>query len=358
MQPWRVSESVFICGASIMIFERILVIGVLGLLGTGVVQAADVTLKIHHFLPTTSTTHARFIVPWAEKIIADSKGRIAFDVYPAMQLGGRPPQLYDQARDGVADIVWTLPGYTAGRFPLIGVFELPFMISSAEATSQAAWEYYKQYAQDEFKDVYPLLVHVHARGVLHTRTGPIASLEDLHRLKIRAPSRTITAALRLLGATPIGMPATQAPQALAKGVIDGAVLPYEVIVPLKIHELTAYHTQIEGPRGLYTAVFLFAMNKARYDSLPPDLQKIIDANSGLKLAKKIGRVWDRAEREARDFIAAKGNTITTLTPAETERWRETTEPVIDRWVMNRDNEGQDGRRLLEAARGLIDKYSR
>ena len=125
-------------------------------------EAQEVTLKVHHFLPPPSVTHSKFIKPWADKVEADSGGRIKVDIYPAMQLGGKPPQLFDQVRDGVADVVWTVAGYTAGRFPMIEVFELPFVPGSAEATSQAAQSFYETYARDEFADVHPLMVHVHA----------------------------------------------------------------------------------------------------------------------------------------------------------------------------------------------------
>ena len=88
---------------------------------------AQVTLKLHHFLPPVSNGHAKMLAPWAKMVEQDSGGKIKIDIFPSMQLGGTPPQLYDQARDGVVDIVWTLPGSTAGRFPSTEVFELPFV---------------------------------------------------------------------------------------------------------------------------------------------------------------------------------------------------------------------------------------
>src|SRR3546814_463063 len=197
------------------------------------------------------------------KVEAESGGRIKIEIYTSMQLGGKPPALYDQVRDGVVDIVWTLPGYTAGRFPITEVFELPFMAASAEATSQAIHEFYLQHAKEEFGDVHPLMVHVHAPGSLHMRGKEVRTLADLNGLKVRAPTRMTNAALEALGATPIGMPVPAVPESLARGVIDGAALPYEVALPLKIHELTTSHTEIGGQHGLYTAVFLFTMNKAR-----------------------------------------------------------------------------------------------
>jgi len=100
-------------------------------------SAQEVTLKVHHFLPASSFAQTLFIQPWCDKIAKESNNKMKCQIYPSMQLGGSPPQLFEQARDGVADVVWTLPGYTAGRFPSVEVFEMPFMMQSPEATSKA-----------------------------------------------------------------------------------------------------------------------------------------------------------------------------------------------------------------------------
>src|SRR6218665_326303 len=116
-------------------------------------QAQEVTLKLHFFLPPTSFASTLFIQPWCEKIAKEANQRMKCQIYPSMQLGGTPSQLFDQVRDGVADVIWTLPGYTAGRFPSVEVFELPFMMQSPEATSKALWDYVQIHSQAEFKDV-------------------------------------------------------------------------------------------------------------------------------------------------------------------------------------------------------------
>lgn len=328
-----------------------------GLIAGGPATAQEITLRLHHFLPPPSTTHKDFIAPWAKKIEAETGGRIKIEIYPAMQLGGKPPQLYDQVRDGVVDIVWTLPGYTAGRFPTVEVFELPFMAASAEATSQAAHEFYEKHAREEFKDVHPLMVHVHAPGSFHMREKEVRSLDDLKGLKVRAPTRMTNIALKNLGATPVGMPVPAVPEALSKGVVEGTILPYEVTRPLKVHELTTSHTEIGGERGLYTAVFLFAMNKARYEALPADLRQVIDDNSGIPLAKKIGRVWDEAEQPGREAAAKLGDSFYTIEGEELVRWQTATAAVSETWVAEMGKSGKDGQALIEEARALIAKYA-
>ena len=128
-------------------------------------QAQEHVLRLHHFLPAQQQNQQNVIEPWAQKIEQESGGRIKIEIYPSMQLGGKPPQLLDQVRDGLADIVWALPAYTPGRYPKIAVFELPFMISTAEATSQALQAYYEAHARDEFSDFKVLWFHVHGRGL-------------------------------------------------------------------------------------------------------------------------------------------------------------------------------------------------
>ena len=204
--------------------------------------------------------------PWMEKVEKESGGRIKFEAYPAMQLGGTPVQLYDQARDGVVDIVWTLPGNTAGRFPRIEVFELPFMMNNAEATSKAYWEYFQTQCPDEFKETQVLALHVHGPGMFHTVAKQVKSAADLRGMKVRGPTRQVTKLLGSLGAIPVGMPLPQIPDALSKGTIEGCVIPWEVVPSVKVHELTKFHSEFPASSpALYTTTFVMAMNKAKYD---------------------------------------------------------------------------------------------
>ena len=318
-------------------------------------KAQDVTLKVHHFLPPVAPAHKDFIQPWTERVTKASGGKIKFQIYPAMQLGGGPPGLYDQARDGVADIVWTLPSYTAGRFPLVEVFELPFMTRSASATAPAAQEFAEKYLKDEFKEVHPLVFHSHAPGLFHVKNKPIIYFSDLQGLKIRAPTRTINDALKALGAAPVGMPVPQLPQALTTGVVDGAVIPFEVAGALKIQELVKFHTIVPN---FYTSVFVFAMNKKKYDGLPADLKKVLDANAGLTLAKELGKTWDAAEKPGLEAAQKRNNRFNTMDGSELERAKAAVQPVYDNWVKTATGKGVDGKKLLEDAKALIAKYGK
>jgi TRAP-type C4-dicarboxylate transport system substrate-binding protein len=323
------------------------------------VAAEQVTLRVHHFLPAGSTAHAKFITPWCNKINQESAGKLKCQIFPSMQLGGTPGQLIDQARDGIADIVWTLPGYSAGRFPVVEVFELPFMMTTAQATSRAVWDFVQTHDQSEFDGVRPLAFHVHGAGHFFTVNAPITNMADLKGLKLRAPTRLTNMMLGSLGATPVGMPVPQVPEALSKGVIDGAILPYEVVPAIKVHELTKFASEGDPAyRGLYTTVFVFAMNPAKYNSLPDDLKEVIDANSGAETSAWIGKVWDEADGPARQRLVDRGNPVNAISAAELDKWKAASASVTEAWIRDVATKGADGAALLLAARNLIETHSK
>jgi TRAP-type C4-dicarboxylate transport system substrate-binding protein len=314
-----------------------------------------VTLKVHYHLPPTSFAGTLFIQPWCERIARESQQRMKCQIYPSMQLGGTPPQLFDQVRDGVADVVWTLPGYTAGRFPSMEAFELPFMMQSPEATSKALWDYAQLHSQGEFKDVKPLAFHVHGPGVFHMAGKPVRTMADLRGLKLRAPTRLTNKFIALLGATPVSMPVPQVGDALAKGVIDGAVVPYEVVPSVKLEELAKYHSETDSHEAaFYTSTFIFAMNKARYESLPADLKKVIDNNSGQAFSGQIGKAFVQADAEGKKLTAKNATNV--IAASELATWKKLGDRLATDWVKEMGGKGLDGAKLLEDARALIKKH--
>jgi TRAP-type C4-dicarboxylate transport system substrate-binding protein len=320
--------------------------------------AQEVTLRLHQFLPPQGTVPSKALAPWAKKIEDESKGRIKIQLYPSMQLGGTPPQLYDQARDGVVDIVWTLPGYTPGRFPKSEVFELPFIAGlSAENTSRALWDYVQKNAMDEYKDVHVLALHTHGPGLFHTKQ-PVVGLESLRGMKIRGGTRVVNNMLVKLGATPVGMPVPAVTDALSKGTIDGTTIPWEVAPALKVQELVKNHTTFAGNRALYVTTFVVAMNKAAYNKLPADLKKIIDDNSGAEFSALIARTQDVGDNVGRDLAIKGGNKITELELAEVQRWKRTAGSVESDWVKDMQAKNIDGARLVSEAKALISKYDK
>lgn len=322
-------------------------------------QQAVTTLRFHTFMPPTSNVWTLMLKPWMDKVEKDSGGRIKFQAYSAMQLGGTPPQLYDQVRDGVADVIWTLPGYTAGRFVRGEVFELPFMMTEAKATSRAYWEFIQTEAPDEFKETRVLALHVHGRGVFHSVDRQIKSAADLKGLKVRGPTRQVTNLLASLGATPVPLPLPAVPEALSKGVINALATPWDVVPSVRVQELTKFHSEIAASSpALYTGTFVLAMNRAKYDSLPPDLKKVMDANSGIETSALFGKITQ--DSDAIGLKAAKdhGNTIITIGAAETQEFIKLSSSVEQAWVADMNKRGYDGQKMLTSAKALIAKHSK
>lgn len=336
----------------------LLAVGALaGALMAGNAMAQQVTLRLHQMLPQQATIPARALIPWAQKVEAESGGKIKVQLFHAMSLGGAPPQLYDQARDGVVDLTWTVLGYTPGRFNKSEVFELPFMSGSAEESSRAFQEYVEKFAADEFREVKLIAVHTHGPGLFHTKT-PVTGLESLRGMKVRGGSRVINNMLTKLGATPVGMPVPAVTDALSKGTIDGTTIPWEVTPSLKVTELVKNHTTFAGKQGLYTQTFAFSMNRASYEKLPPDLKKVIDANSGIETAAMFGKAMDDGDKVGREIAEKAKNNIVALDLAETQRWRRTAATVETDWVNEMKGKNIDGAKLLSEARALIAKYQR
>jgi TRAP-type transport system periplasmic protein len=324
----------------------------------GLAQQA-LTLKFHTFMAPQSNVWLTMHKAWMAKVEAESNGAIKFEGYPAMQLGGTPVQLYDQARDGIVDVIWTLPGNTAGRFPRVEVFELPFIMSNAEATSRAYWEYVQTFCPDEFKETQVLALQVHGPGVIHTKDKAIKTAEDLKGLKVRGPTRQVTKMLGYLGATPVGMPLPQIPDALSKGVIDGCAIPWEVVPSVKVHELTKFHSEFDPAGGaLYTTTFVMSMNKKKYESLSPENKKVIDANSGINTSGWLGKTQQGNDPIGRKAASDRNNTITTFSAADAQEFKRKARLVEVEWMEDMNKRGFDGRKLLDGAKALIEKHTK
>ncbi len=324
----------------------------------GPARADSVTLRMHTFIPPVANPSKTFLIPWAEKIGEASGGKLKVQPFWAMQLGGKAPQLLDQARDGVVDIVWTLPGFTPGRMPRVEPFELPFVHRTAHSSTLALQDFQEKHLAPDLEGYRPLLLHVHA-GFLFQTKKPILKLADLDGLKIRAASRGGVWLLNALGATGIGLPLPQIPQALSKGVIDGVTLPYEIAPAVKTPDLVDNFSRLAGdqPR-LGTNVFTFLMNPTSYNKLSKEMKKVIDDNSGRNIADAAGRNWDAIEAPGRKVVESrKKNRFHTIPAAEVAKMKAAAEPVFARWFEEMGKIGVDGKTLLTDARALIEKYS-
>ncbi len=335
-----------------MSIRRLIAAGLI-LAATPAVAAEEVTFKIAHFLPAGAPTQKKVLEPWCETLKAESKGRIACQFYPAMQLGGTPNQLVDQVKNGVADVVWTAPGYSTGRFPRIEAFELPFVVKDATSGSRAVWAYYEKYAKEEFAAYHVLAFHVDGGQAIHTGSKTVAAMDDWKGLKLRASTRLGAKLITAFGGAPVAMPPSQLTESISKGVVDGAMGAWELVRTLKLDEVTSFHGQ--PPKGEpypSATVLMVLMNQAKYDSLPADLKKLIDDTTGLAMSERLGRVFDEENLASHVAVEAGKGTIADFSPAFMAAMKTASDPVEDEWVKMLAAKGIDGKPLAAAAREL------
>ncbi|MCY3879520.1 MAG: TRAP transporter substrate-binding protein [Rhodobacteraceae bacterium] len=321
-------------------------------------SAQEHVFKLHHLLSAKAPAQTRMLEPWAKQVEMNSGGKVKIEIYPAMTLGGRPPELISQARDGVVDIVWTVNGYTPGLFPRTEVMELPFVyVNDAVAANLSLYDMFESDLRQEYDGVEVMFLHVHAGQGIHMAEKLVRSPSDMEGLTMRIPTRTGAWIIEALGASPVSMPVPDLPGALQKGVVDGAFIPWEIIPPLKIQENTRY--QIEGidQTRFGTTTFQVSMNKARWDSLPADIQQAFKDASGRDWWAEVGRIWTGADDFGIKLAVDSGNEHIVLSEVETEAFRVALEPVVDRWVEEVTANNIDGAGLVQKARELIAKNS-
>jgi TRAP-type C4-dicarboxylate transport system substrate-binding protein len=322
------------------------------LLGTTVFvecpRAEDVNLKFSSPWPPKHPMHTMVIGPWAQKIKDLTGGRVTITLFPGQALGKAADQ-YEMAAKGICDIALTIPAYTPGRFQLGSVFMLPFMVTTAEATSVAYWKTYEKYFTDEFKDVKVLWLYVHAPGQIFTRKKPFKTLADLKGMKIRATNPYIQQSLKVLGASPVSIPVPEVYSSLERGVVDGTAMPFEGMWVFKQYEVVDYGTMC----NLYTMTFAIVMNKKRWDALPADVKKIFEENIGLGMSRKSGIVYDKTEAALKTKVIESGVKINDLPSADLDSWKNEGDKISQNWAKEMEAKGLPGNAVLKEARSLL-----
>jgi TRAP-type C4-dicarboxylate transport system substrate-binding protein len=313
--------------------------------------AQQVTLRFHTHVPPVAGSF-KSQAWWAKKVEKDSGGTVKIQMFGSMQLGGKAPDIYDQIRNGVVDMGFTLPGYKAGLFPSITVFELPFIGGRAPQVAPAVDAFARKYGK-EWSDVHPILIWSAGVSALHMMKGKaIRKLEDFQGLKIRTPSRISSVALKALGATPVPIPGLKMTEAMMRNVVDGAVTPWSIALAIRTVDVAETHsvTTLHGP------VLALLMNKNSYAKLPAKAKKAFDDNSGESLAIAFGHRWETDD--GRGIAKAKKlkHEIIHISDAEEARWRKAAQPAYDQWIKEMDAKGLPGAQMVKDAEALVAKY--
>ncbi|WP_350560827.1 TRAP transporter substrate-binding protein [Psychrobacter sp. CAL346-MNA-CIBAN-0220] len=265
-------------------------------------------LRFSHFYPATADVNQQIFEPWAKKIEADSNGRLKVEVYPSATLSTEDTA-YESTVKGMIDIGSQVQGYTSGRFPLTQIAELPGLSNSSTQTGCMLQTLYENGTiSSEYEDSHLLFMFATGPGTLHTTDKLIRTPEDMEGMRIRRPSAVAGDIIESMGASPVGLPANDIYTSLQRGVVDGLSFPWEAITTFKLDELTKYHTNIP----FYSSALMMTMNKDKYESLPDDLKKVIDDNSGMALTKKVGKMWDKTDLLGLQAARDRGDEIVNI----------------------------------------------
>lgn len=331
---------------ALLTFIKSLFGGALGLLTATTVAATN--LNYAHFMPPASWQQQEIFIDWADAVKEASGGELSVKIFPAQTLG-KAPQGYDNAINGIADIAWTVQGYTAGRFPLSHIIELPGLFERGEVGSCAFQKLYDSGALDEeYAETHVLFVHTHGPGHIFTRGDAVASLDDIANLKIRRPTAVIGKLLTELGAEPVGLPAPLIFEQLQRGTIDGYMFPWEAVDSFNLGEVTANHTEF----GFYSLAFVTTMNKKRYAALSANEKAAIDANSGMKWALIAGKGYDKGDVRAKATL--KSDVISnTIADSELAAWEAAAERATTDYLAELDGKGLPGTETYEQIKAYV-----
>lgn len=315
--------------------------------------AQEVKFKFHHFSSPRGWDGKVMVGRVVDRIQQGSNGRISIKVFPGMQLGGKPSALVNQVTDGVVDLVYTLPGYTAGRFPILAGLELPFLgAAGAEVTTGLAWDFYDKYARADFNGFRPVSISMTDTGLLHTTKKKITEISDLDGLKIRVASRYIGVTVKALGGVPVQMPLPAVYEALARGQVQGMMIPWLIMKPFKLHDVTRHHLEIP----IYHSTLLQLIGEKSYQKLPADLKAVIDRVSGREISRWIAHRQDIVGAESRAYGVKRGTDINTLSAAALQRWTARATSAHDLWAKDMDKRGHNGGEMIAWLKAAAKKH--
>ena len=301
------------------------------------------------FYPSTHPLYP-MIEAWGSEIEKRTKGGVKFNYFPGSTVV-KGPEIPAGILKGVVDIGSGVLAYTPGRFLATEAVNLPNGYTSAKMATYVVNEFFKKFKPSEFDEFKVFFLHAHGPGILHTKT-PVRKLEDLKGMKIRAVGAAAKATTEL-GAVPVAMPMFDTYESLKKGVVEGTFSPIEAMMTWKQGEVVKYTTECYGIG--YTSVFYVAMSKQKWDSLPPEVQKIF-AEVSPQWIPKAAQVWDTADEGAKDYIRKMGNEIIPLSKEENARWAKAVQPVVDEYVQAVEAKGLPGKEYIRTIRDLIDNY--
>jgi TRAP-type C4-dicarboxylate transport system substrate-binding protein len=321
------------------------------------VDAADgvkpIELRFSTFLSLDHTSYVNGWLPFAQELERKSNGRVKITFYPSEALG-KAKDHYNMAVTGIADLSMSILGYNPGRFPLAEVLELPIVWPSATIGSRVSWEIYEKYLKKEFSDVKLLAIATTDASHIMTCKKPVKSLADLNGLRLRTGSPRMVDMIRAWGGSPMNVPIFDTYDALQKGMLDGVFTNYSSLGDFKLQEQLNHYTDV----GMGAAVITGIMNLKAWNSLPPDIQKIVDELAGSRQSIRLGGIFDKSSKDALEAGVKRGGKVYTLSNADRAVIAAKNKPIIDAWIANLESKGLPGKKIYEDTIALVEKYSK
>ncbi len=296
---------------------------------------------------------------WAKNLEKATNGKVKMVTYPAGVMGGAR-EAYQQVVTDVVDISWQFVGVYESTMPLVGVMMLPMVQPSvpgnAKIASRMLWDLYLKYPemQKHFADVKVLFLHAGGPSILMTAKKKIMVKDDFKGLKIRSAGGTGAEWLTKMGASPSAITMPELYGALQTGVVQGALAAWDAATGFKLEEVQKYYVD----EGISGTAFFMIMNKQKWESLPPDIQKAIDSVSGYAGAEYIGQVNDDSEAASRKVISAKaGNEVYKIAPEELAKWKAVADEINKKWISDMKAKGLPGQAVYDDTVSLLNKYT-
>ena len=317
---------------------------------------AQTVLTVSSWVPPT---HALSVAQkeWCDLVEKNASGKVRCNVLP--RAVSNPPGTYDAVKNGLADVSFTVHGYTPGRFVLTQMAEFPFLGDQSEPISLAFNRVAMKYPAfgQEHPGVHVLAFFTHGPGIVFNTKRAVTKLEDLQGLKWRVGGGMVNEISKALGMNVTLKPAPDSYELLSGGVMDGTLFPAESIESFKIDKVIKYATTFPG--GLYNTSFVFMMNQATYDKLPPEGKKAVDAASGEVAARLFGRNWDKVDRRAYALMQANDVQVTKADAKFVADVKSRTAPLEQKWVADARAKGlADPAKVLAEFRAEIAKASK
>jgi len=335
--------------------QRITCIAAAVALGFGAGAQAQTELKFTTFVPPTHGFAVDVLEPLGKEIEKRSGGKVTVRVFAGNSPFGKVENQADQVKQGVTDLAFGLNGIPRGRYPRTSIMEMPFVAESADSASKALWAMLPDLLAEDYRDFKPIALHCHNPGLFHTRDKSLKTIADVKGLRMRAPNPPTQALLAYLGATPVGMPPGQVYENIEKGVIDGAVFPWDAIKGFRLENILKHHLDAR----VYTSCFHLVMSPKRYAELAPDVQKAIDATTGQALTDKFGAWWNRWDQAGLDAVKPLNHEIVRVDDATREKWRADLKPVLDGELAKLEKEGiANARAIYDEMRKQVARFKK